>query len=136
MNRPLPLDELLRVGFFIAVGAAAAAVHWCVVVGLVGHLGWQPQIANVVGWLTAFPVSFMGHQRLTFSDRATPLLPTALRFFGLSAAGFAINEAAYVLLLRAGVARYDVALAAVLIGVALATFLLSRGWAFAHPRIR
>ena len=47
-----------RVGWFIAVGSAAAAVHLATVVVLVRWGGWSPPAANVLGWLVAFVCSF------------------------------------------------------------------------------
>ena len=119
-----------RVAWFIAVGCAAAAVHWLAVVALVGHGGWPALLANVLGWLLAFGVSFAGHHRLSFRGHGAPLGAAARRFFIVSAAGFAVNEAAYAGLLRWGVLRYDLGLALVLVGVAALTYLLGRHWAF------
>ncbi|MBX3620749.1 MAG: GtrA family protein [Rhizobacter sp.] len=119
-----------RIAFFIAVGCCAAAVHWGVVVLLVSRGGWAPLGANVVGWLCAFGVSFAGHHRLTFRGHGAGLLAAGSRFFLISAAGFAVNEAAYALLLPWAGPRYDLALAAVLAGVAVLTYALSRHWAF------
>ena len=115
---------------FIAVGAAAASVHWAVAVLLVERATLAPSSANVGGWLVAFGVSFAGHARVTFADRRASAPLAALRFAVLSAAGFALNAAAYGLLLRAGVLRYDIALAAVLIAVASITYLASLRWVF------
>ena len=102
------------------------------VVGLVGHRGWQPLAANVLGWLVAFIVSFAGHHRLTFRGHGAAPGPAAVRFFAISAGGFAVNEAAYALLLAWSDLRYDVVLAGVLLAVAALTYLLSRHWAFAR----
>lgn len=122
--------ESVRVAWFLAVGCSAAAVHWSVVVWLVGRQGWAPLAANVLGWLVAFGVSFGGHFGLTFRGQgATPRL-AALRFFVVSAAGFGVNETAYALLLHRGGLRYDLVLAFVLAGVAVFTYGLSRHWAF------
>ena len=118
------------------VGCAAAAVHWAVVVGLVGREGWAPLRANVAGWLVAFTVSFTGHFRLTFRDRGARIGPAALRFFAVSAGGFAVNESAYALLLGWSGGRYDLLLAGVLVGVAVVTYLLSRHWVFLRSEVR
>jgi putative flippase GtrA len=115
---------------FIVVGTAAAATHWLVVVALVERLHLAPLVANVGGWLVAFGVSFGGHFLATFGDRMAPLLRALRRFVLVSAAGFIVNEIAYATLLHGTAWRYDIALAAVLIGVAIATYLLSRNWAF------
>lgn len=129
-RRPGHVLQRGRVRWFIAVGSAAAAVHWLVVVTLVGGRDWRPLVANVLGWLLAFTVSFAGHHRLTFGGHGAPLRSSALRFFAVSAGGFVVNETAYAVLLGWGVRRYDLALAVVLIGVAGVTYLLSRHWAF------
>ena len=119
-----------RIGWFIAVGSTAAAVHLGTVVALVRWGGWAPELANVLGWLVAFVCSFFGHHLTTFSDARAPIGRAARRFFAVSALGFAANQAAYVLLLRLSAMRYDLALALVLVGIAALTYLLGRRWAF------
>jgi len=127
----LPAASLLRqLAWFIAVGCAAAATHWCVAVACVEGLGLAPLAANAVGWLVAFLVSFCGHYRLTFRHAAAPLARAARRFFLVSAAGFALNEAAYAWLLHATALPYDLLLALILVALAVLTFLASRLWAF------
>ncbi|MBE7941047.1 MULTISPECIES: GtrA family protein [Ramlibacter] len=123
-----------RLAWFVAVGCAAAATHFLVVLALVSLLGAAPLAANVLGWLVAFTVSFAGHWNLTFRASGAPLAQAAGRFFLVSAAGFGANELAYALLLRLGGLRYDVALALVLVGVAVMTWLLSSRWAFRGRR--
>lgn len=124
------------VGWFIAVGCAAAALHLGVVVVLVGAWAMAPLAANVVGWLIAFGVSFAGHHYLTFAHHGAPLARAAGRFFFVSAAGFAVNEAAYAALLRWSPLRYDLGLALVLLAVAAATYWLGRHWAFLRIEAR
>lgn len=119
-----------RLASFVAVGSTAAAVHFGVVVLAVESRAATPLAANVVGWLVAFVVSFAGQHRLTFGDRSAPMLRAVRRFFAISAAGFAVNEAAYAVLLHVSAIRYDVALALVLVGVAVMTYVLSSRWAF------
>jgi len=120
----------IRLICFVAVGCAAALAHLGVVVVLVSRHGQLPLVANVVGWLVAFTVSFAGHWLLTFRSQQAPLWRAARRFFGVSAAGFAANELAYALLLHWSRLRYDLVLALVLVGVAVITYLLSSRWAF------
>ncbi len=120
--------------WFIGVGASATLVHFGVVVALVSLGLAAPLAANVVAWGVAFMVSFVGHWRLSFASQRAPARRASARFFLVSAAAFALNQLAYWLLLRAGW-NYGVALAVVLAAVALATYLVSRHWAFAarHP---
>jgi putative flippase GtrA len=122
-----------RIAFFVAVGCGAAALHWAVVVGLVSHAGWHPLLANVLGWLVAFCISFAGHHLLTFRGHGIGSGSAAARWFMVSAGGFAINEAAYAALLRWTAQRYDLLLAVVLLAVAAGTYLLGRHWVFARP---
>jgi putative flippase GtrA len=104
------------------------------VVWLVSHWGLHPALANVPAWLAAFLVSFVGHHRWTFGDQRTPARKLAGRFFLVSAAGFAVNESAYVALMHWSTVRYDVVLAAVLVAVAALTYLASRHWVFLGNR--
>jgi putative flippase GtrA len=115
---------------FVAVGSTAAAVHFSVVLLLVAWLAWPPLLANVLGWLVAFGVSLGGHLAVTFRDQQPPRKRAAARFFAVSAGGFALNETAYAMLLGFTGLGYAAALALVLVGVAVATFVLSRHWAF------
>ena len=128
--RRLPMKAPRRLAAFVLVGTAAAAVHWCVVVALVEQLGLRPLAANVCGWLVAFGVSFAGHRGVTFRDTGAPVRRALPRFAAVSATGFAVNQAAYALLLRHAGLSYSLALALVLLAVALLTYLASRHWAF------
>jgi putative flippase GtrA len=125
-----------RVLWFIAVGAAAAAVHFAVVVALASLWHWRPLLANPAGWAVALVVSYSGHRRLTFGDANAPWARSLRRFFVVSALGFIVNQTAYALLLTQGGVEYRVALAAVLIAVAAATFMASRHWAFLGTQAR
>ena len=122
-----------RLATFIAVGCAAGAVHFGVVIALVESQLAQPLLANLGGWLIAIIVSFAGHRRLTFADATIGLAQSMRRFFMISAAGFAINQGAYALLLARSALAYDLALAVVLVGVAVGTYVASRLWAFRRP---
>jgi len=119
-----------RIGWFVVVGCAAAAVHWSVATGMVAFAHWAPLQANVVGWVVALMVSFTGHHRLSFRGHGASIGSAGLRFLCISGGGFLVNEIAYALLLRWTAARYDLLLACVLVSVAGATYLLSRHWAF------
>lgn len=121
--------------WFVLVGSSAALVHWLVVVGLVSSLYMPPLLANVVGWLVAFIVSFTGHYQLTFRHQKSGAMAAMKRFFLLSGAGFLINEISYATLLAYTSLDYQWLLAGVLLGVALITFVASKFWAFAPKRL-
>jgi putative flippase GtrA len=124
-----------QIAIFIAVGSAAAFTHLTVVAIVVEHLGVTPLAANVIGFCVAFLVSFAGHVRWTFPLSPERHSAARTRFFAVASTGFILNQAAYAEALHLFGSRFYLpALAAVLIGVAVATFLLSKLWAFAEPQ--
>jgi putative flippase GtrA len=124
------MSPLHRVPSFVAVGCTAAAIHFGVVLLLVSRAAVVPLAANVAGWSIAFIASFLGQWRLTFRAQAAPPRQALWRYLVLSLGGFAANEAAYAALLRWTRLPYDLLLAAVLLGVAVFTYVLSSRWAF------
>jgi putative flippase GtrA len=123
-----------QVAIFVTVGTAAAFTHLAVVAALVELLRLPPLVANVIGFFVAFLVSFAGHARWTFPIARQSYSAARNRFFVVASTGFILNQLAYALALQAvGVRYYLPALATVLLGVAVATFLLSKLWAFAQP---
>lgn len=125
--RRLYRSQIVR---FVAVGCAAAATHWAVAITCVKLLSMQPLLANVIGWALAFIVSFSGHYGLTFRNQNTVFWQAARRFFVVSLTGFLINETVYALGLKYSALRYDVLLAAILVGMAIVTYVVARFWAF------
>ena len=114
--------------WFLAVGGAAAATHMVVFALAQGHM-W-PELANALGFVIAFGVSFTGHRWLSFKDAGTSVA-TSLRRFGITAlAGFASNEIVFVVLLRGLGLPSLLALFLALVFAAGQTFVLSRFWAF------
>ncbi len=119
-----------QIGWFVIVGCAAAATHWLVAVAGIAWLDLLPSLANLVGWSVAVVVSFSGHYLLTFQHQQKALGSAIRRFLVVSASGFAINEVAFVSLLRLTDIPYYVLLALILIAIAFMTFVFSRYWAF------
>jgi len=114
--------------WFLAVGGAAAATHMGVFALAQGHM-W-PELANALGFVIAFGVSFAGHRLLSFKDAGTSVA-TSFRRFGVTAlAGFASNEIVFVVLLRGLGFPSLLALFLALAFAAGQTFVLSRFWAF------
>lgn len=114
--------------WFGAVGAAAALTH-AAVFGVAKSL-MRPELANALGFVVAFFVSFFGHRWLSFRDTGTGLRQSFGRFAATALAGFAVNEAVFVLLLRGLGWPSWPALIAAMVVAAGQTFLLSRFWAF------
>lgn len=114
--------------WFLAVGGTAAATHVAVFSLAMPHL-W-PELANALGFVIAFFVSFGGHRWLSFSDTSTPVGTSLGRFALTALSGFACNELVFVLLLRALHWNEHLALISALVLAAGQTYLLSRFWAF------
>ncbi len=124
-----------QIAIFIAVGTAAAFTHLSVVAAMVEALALHPLAANVIGFGVAFLVSFSGHSRWTFPIAREQHATARIRFLVVAVSGFAVNQAAYAWALHIfGPKYYLPVLAAVLLGVAGSTFLLSKLWAFAQPQ--
>jgi putative flippase GtrA len=115
---------------FTAVGTTAASLNVAVVAGTV-PLGVSPLVANVIGFLLAFALSFLGHARWSFPAAGRPIGVALRRFAVLSILGFGLNEACYAGALSWTELDYRLALVAVVTGLGLLKLLASKHWAFA-----
>ena len=114
--------------WFLVVGGSAALTHMGVF-ALAQHHMW-PELANALGFVIAFFVSFAGHRLLSFQDAGTSMATSFRRFAVTALAGFASNELVFVLLLRGLAWPSLLALFVALVFAAGQTFVLSRFWAF------
>jgi putative flippase GtrA len=114
--------------WFLAVGGSAALTH--MVVFALTHDQMWPELANALGFVVAFFVSFVGHRFLSFQDAGTSVATSFVRFGVTALAGFASNELVFIALLRSLNWPALVALFVALVFAAGQTFLLSRFWAF------
>ncbi|OIN93841.1 MAG: polysaccharide synthesis protein GtrA [Comamonadaceae bacterium CG1_02_60_18] len=114
--------------FFLAVGGAAALTHMTVF-ALAQHTLW-PELANALGFVVAFFVSFGGHRCLSFRDAGTTVATSFQRFVVTALVGFASNEIVFVVVLRWLRMPSLLALFVALVFAAGQTFVLSRFWAF------
>ena len=114
--------------WFLAVGGSAALTHMAVFALAQGQM--LPELANALGFLIAFFVSFAGHRLLSFKDAGTSVGTSLGRFAVTALAGFASNELVFMLLLRGLGWPALLALFVALVFAAGQTFLFSRFWAF------
>lgn len=114
--------------WFLAVGGSAAATHLGVFALLQAHM--LPELANALGFVVAFFVSFSGHRLLSFKDASTSVGTSLGRFAVTALVGFATNELIFALLLRGVGLPPLVALVMALVLAAGQTFVFSRFWAF------
>ena len=118
---------------FVLVGGSAATTHLLIVWALVQGAQWPPLWANVLAFLLAFWVSYGGHFLLTFANTGALHRQALPRFFVVACSAFVVNELLYVLALRWLGWHYLLGLLAVLVVVAVGTFVSSKLWAFAQP---
>jgi putative flippase GtrA len=128
MGSPLASASTRSGLWFIGVGATASLIHMLVFALAESHI-W-PELANAMGFLVAFFVSFLGHRFLSFADTGTAVRTSLLRFAVTALAGFSTNEAVFVVLFRHAGWPSLLALFAGLVIAAAQTFVLSRFWAF------
>ena len=124
------LRKLPQLFQFVLVGGSAAATHLAVVGLLVSLLHMPPLSANVLAFLVAFIVSYNGHALLTFSESKAHGWPVVARYFAVACLSFVANEALYYIALNWLHWHYFWSLAAVLVLVAVGTFVMSKFWAF------
>lgn len=127
LQRLRRLPQLLQ---FVLVGGSAAATHLAVVGLLVSLGGMLPLWANVLAFLVAFVVSYNGHALLTFSAAQARGWPVVAKFFAVACLSFVANEVLYYIALNWLHWHYFWSLAAVLVLVAIGTFVMSKFWAF------
>lgn len=116
---------------FSVTGSLSTAVHFSAVAILVSFMHFLPITANVIAFLIAFVVSYVGHKNFTFALDDGKMHPAALpRFFCIATISFLLNELLYYYFLYTLHLNYLVALIIVLMAVSSFTFTLSKTWAF------
>jgi putative flippase GtrA len=118
------------ISWFAVIGAFAALVHYIVAVAVeFTHIG-SPAIANITGFLLAFPVSYFGHTKYSFSGHTATHQQALPKFFGVAVTGFLINQVMLLNTLYFTSLPFWFVLGVVMVLVAISTYILSRFWAF------
>ncbi len=125
---------VLRLSRFAAVGGAAALTHWTVVTAIVTATKDNPLYVNVLGFLIALSVSYMGHKNWTFGAEEKNHKDTLPKFFVVAIAGFLINEASLAFLYQSLKIDYRVSLFFAIAVAAASTYVFSSIWAFSKTR--
>ena len=126
-------EEFWRLARFSAVGTTATVAHIVVAVIVVAATGANPTVGAMIGFVTAFMISYFGHFRFTFaaSGRYRDYL---LKFIVSSLASFLLSTAAvWVATAILGI-DYKPALIALGIIVPVCNYLMNRFWVFLRPR--
>jgi putative flippase GtrA len=117
---------------FLIVGGCAAGVHYLVTLAVDAATGVDPAWSNLIGFLFAFPVSYLGHRRFSFAGTQASHRQALPRLLAVSCTAFVGNQLMLAALLRYTPLPLWIALAIVLVCVAVSTWVLGRYWAFAH----
>lgn len=120
---------ILQIVRFGIVGVGATLVHLVVAWLAEGMVGLAPLVANAVGFLVAFGVSYLGHFYWTFGQRDghRGKLP---RFLIVAGTGYALSNLVIVVVMDVFGGSFEAALLGILVAVPTTTFALSRLWAF------
>jgi len=117
---------------YLAVGVLATAAHWALLALLVETGAAPAWLGSGAGAALGAQVAFFGNRRFTFAHDGA-LWPAWWRFIGTAFAGALLGMA----IVAGGVAlgwHYLLAQALATSTVAVATFLVNRGWTFARRR--
>jgi putative flippase GtrA len=86
---------------FLAVGVAATAVHYGVLIALVEAWGTDPVLATTAGFVAAVLLSYVLNRRYTF-DREPAFGSGLLKYYGAVSMGLVLNAGVMAVLTRWG----------------------------------
>jgi len=124
-DRPL----VQQVPRFAVVGGLATLTHVTIALAARKLAGLTPLEANLVGYLAAVGVSYLGNARFTFR-RAILHGPQFVRFVMVSLAGLALTQGLTWLLVERLGWPFWAGLGVVAVAVPALSFVLQRIWAF------
>jgi putative flippase GtrA len=116
--------------WFTLVGIAAATTHYIVAVSLDMFAVLPVLTANLIGFLVAFPVSYVGHYRLSFKNQSPSSRTSLWRFLCVAVLGFVMNQLLILVNLNVLGLPFWFVLGIVLLLIAISTYVLSLYWAF------
>jgi putative flippase GtrA len=120
---------------FGIVGAAAAATHVLVFVGLIELFDMPPLWANLGAFCVAFVVSFLGHFHWTFhaesAEGARAWKDALPRFITVALVGLGLNSLVVFAVVNVLALPYLIAVVLMVTAVPAVVFVLSKFWAFA-----
>lgn len=122
---------LLQYGRFAVVGLGSTLLHVLVYAGLIEYLAAAPLLANTVGFAVAVNLSFVGHRHWTFrSESPLDAKRSLIRFWLVALIGFLLNTLFVWLVTGVLGLAYGWAIPLIAGVTPLATFALSKLWAF------
>lgn len=128
MSSAKPIQARMRairqIASFGLVGVAATLLHVAVFSISTEALQIEPQVANVIAFLSSLPVSYAGNMHLTFGRR-----PKLVRFLVTAFAGYTLNAVNVHAVQTLGLPSLW-AVPGMMVIVPALLFLLSRFWVF------
>lgn len=124
--------RLLRFGI---VGVGATATHYAIALSIVAVAGLPAQIAHVMGFLGAMPVSFLGHFHWTFRSRAR-YWRAAQRFVAVAVAAFVLSAVLLETLTRLTAWHAAASILFSVLLIPIASYILNRVFVFRAPGAR
>lgn len=118
--------QLIRFGI---VGGSSAAVNFLGVFILVELSPLKPLVANIIAYLIASIISYLGHYNWTFASNAAHQ-KSVFKFYIMLALNLLLNEALYALFLYVFSLNYQVALVLTILIVPIVTFIASKRWVY------
>jgi putative flippase GtrA len=120
--------KLIRFGL---VALLSATVYSVAVAALVSLLNFDGKLANVIGYVVAVPLNFIGHRRFTFLSKGL-LSKEAIRFSLLHAVNIGVSTAGFGLLVDSMKLPFWFGILGVLVLVPISTFIIMDVWVFAE----
>lgn len=128
--RHMTAERLLEIARFGLVGVGATLVHMSVALGLERLADLPLALINLIGFCTAFILSFCGHYYWTFRSNG-PRHQAFLRFFIVALIGFGASTVMLATLQAIGFAGDTAKLMISILVIPPVTFVVGKLWAFA-----
>jgi putative flippase GtrA len=121
---------LAQLGRFASIGVLATLLHVLTALVVQSQFGASAQASNLVGFLSAFCLSYVGHARVTFGVSAANAVQFR-RFGMMSIAGLGFSASITHIVVTLLGAPFSLAMLAVGTLVPVMTFVAAKYWAFA-----
>ncbi len=127
MQIPLVLIQASR---YSLIGIIAAFVHYCVALFCIWYLALVISLANVIAFLCAVWISFLGHRYFTFREQNSCSKKSFTKFFIVAILGFIFNETVLISLNSLKLFSIQINLFLTISVTAVLTFILNKYFTF------
>lgn len=125
--------KLRTIATFGVVGVMATLTHFVVGLSLTSWDVMIPFWANIVAFVAAFGISYVGHRTYTFRSGANHAYALP-RFFAVACGGLVLNQIIVFLTVNLLGFLYWQALIIIVLMVPIVVYAAGRFWVFAPPR--